>query len=163
VAEAAATLALPDDQVVVNVQGDEPEMPGECVDRAVALLGGSGAEIATLASPLGAAEARRPELTKVVLGVDGRALYFSRAAIPHDRDGAGGVGYHLHHGLYAYRVGFLRAFAALRSTPAEGAEKLEQLRALEHGYRIAVAVVDYRGARIDTPQEYDAFVERTAS
>ena len=162
VAEAADRLGLPDDAVVVNVQGDEPEFPAWCVDAVVELLEGADAPMATLATPMTPDEADRPNMTKVVRGRDGHALYFSRVRIPHDRDGEGGVEYLLHHGVYAYRTGFLRTFATLESTPAERAEKLEQLRALEHGYRIAVGIVDYRGARIDTPEEYAAFVARTA-
>ncbi|GAF97462.1 unnamed protein product, partial [marine sediment metagenome] len=90
----------------------------------------------------------------------GHAVYFSRAPIPYDRDAAGAVEYLGHLGLYAYRAAFLKVFAALPPTPAEKAEKLEQLRALEHGYRIAVAVVEHDQAGIDTPEDYAAFVER---
>lgn len=162
VAEAAASLGLADDDIVVNVQGDEPEMPGWCVDRAVELLQRGEAQIATLATPITPEEAERPSFTKVLFAADGTAIYFSRAKIPHDRDGDAGVTYYLHHGIYAYRAGFLRTYASLPSTPAEQAEKLEQLRAIEHGYKIVVAVVDYRGARIDTPEEYAAFVERNS-
>jgi len=160
IAEAADKLGLDDADIVVNVQGDEPEMPGWCVDKAVELLKSSGADVATLATPISATEATLMNLTKVVFGADGRALYFSRARIPHDRDAAGKVQHYLHHGIYAYRAAFVRAFAKLPSTPAEQAEKLEQLRALEHGYSIQVGVVDYRGARIDTPDEYAAFASR---
>jgi len=159
-AEAAEILGLPDDRIVVNVQGDEPEMSGRCVDKLVRLLEESEAEIATLATPITPQEAERVNMTKVVCDKRGMAMYFSRAKIPHDRDGDAEVRYLLHHGIYAYRAGFLKRYAALPSTPAEQAEKLEQLRALEHGFRIAVGVVDYRGARIDTPQEYAEFAER---
>ena len=160
IAEAAERLQLPDDEIIVNVQGDEPEMPGWCVDKAVELLKGSEADIATLATPIAAAEATLANMVKVVLGAHGQALYFSRARIPFDRDQAGDVKYYLHHGIYAYRAGFVRMYAKLPSTPAEEAEKLEQLRALEHGYKVVVGVVDYRGARIDTADEYAAFVHR---
>ena len=159
-AEAAEKMRLPDGDIVVNVQGDEPDMPGQCVDKVVQMLENSDAQIATLATPITPQEADRLSLTKVVIGRDGRALYFSRARIPHDRDGEGRCTYYLHHGIYAYRASFLKVYAALPSTPAEQAEKLEQLRALEHGYRIIVGVVGYRGARIDTPEEYAAFVTR---
>lgn len=163
VAEVAERLALPDNAKVINVQGDEPEMPGTCVDRLIDLLDETDAPMATLATPFSAEEAQRPEMTKVVCDRQGMALYFSRAKIPHDRDGDTLVGYLLHHGIYGYRAGFLRGFAALPSTPAEKAEKLEQLRALESGYRIAVAEVDYRGSRIDTPAEYQEFVRRMSA
>lgn len=160
VAQAADLLKLADDCLIVNVQGDEPEMPGWCVDRVLELLKSSGADIATLATPITASEATLANLTKVVFGPGGRALYFSRARIPFDRDSTGTAAYYLHHGIYAYRAGFVRMYAKLPSTPAEEAEKLEQLRALEHGHSIAVGVVEYRGARIDTPDEYAAFVNR---
>jgi 3-deoxy-manno-octulosonate cytidylyltransferase (CMP-KDO synthetase) len=158
-AEAAGKLGLADEDIVVNVQGDEPDIPPECVDGLVELLEASDAPMATLATPLPADQAGNTNKVKVVLDRAGKALYFSRAKVPHDRDGTG-ASYLLHLGIYAYRVGFLRLFAALPPTPAEEAEKLEQLRALEHGYRIAVKVVDYHGIGIDTPEDYAAFVAR---
>ncbi|MHC4983507.1 MAG: 3-deoxy-manno-octulosonate cytidylyltransferase [Planctomycetota bacterium] len=163
VAEVAGRLRLPDEAVVVNVQGDEPEMPAACVDKLVELIEKAEAPMATLATPITAEEAELVNMTKVVCDSAGMALYFSRAKIPHDRDGQGQVQYLLHHGIYGYRAGFLRTFAALESTPAEQAEKLEQLRALEHGYEIAVGIVDYRGSRVDTPEEYAEFVTRVRS
>ncbi|HAU39139.1 MAG TPA: 3-deoxy-manno-octulosonate cytidylyltransferase [Phycisphaerales bacterium] len=159
-AEAAATLGLADDDIVLNIQGDEPEIPPACVESLARLLRETDAPMATLATPLPAAEAANPNKVKVVLDARGMALYFSRARIPHDRDGAGFDGYLLHLGAYAYRVAFLKQYAVLPQTPAEQAEKLEQLRALEHGRRIAVAVVEYDGAGIDTPEDYAAFVSR---
>lgn len=166
-AEAACTLNLCDDDIVVNVQGDEPDIPGCCIDRLIELLLASDAPMATLAAPLDAGCAADPNKVKVVLTAAGddqprRAMYFSRAMIPHDRDGGGCVDYLLHLGVYAYRAGFLKRFAAMTPTPAEQAEKLEQLRALENGFDIAVAVVDYDGCGIDTPEDYAAFVTRTA-
>jgi 3-deoxy-manno-octulosonate cytidylyltransferase (CMP-KDO synthetase) len=159
-AEAVELLGLGDDEIVVNVQGDEPEIPPQCVDRLVDLLAGGDAPMATLVTPLPADQAGDPNRVKAVLDQRGRALYFSRAAVPHDRDGAGGVAYKLHLGVYAYRAAFLKRFAALPPTPAETAEKLEQLRALEHGYSIIAAEVAYDGAGIDTPEDYAAFVRR---
>ncbi len=158
-AEAASKLGLADADVVVNVQGDEPEIRPEHVDRLVALLLESGSAMATLAAPLEETQAARPDNVKVVLAGDGSAMYFSRAKIPFDRDGRG-TRYLLHLGIYAYRKGFLAEFAALPPTPAERAEGLEQLRALEHGHRIAVAVVESACPGIDTPEDYAAFVER---
>ncbi len=160
-AEAAGKLGLADDDIVVNVQGDEPDMPGEWIGRLVVLLGGSPCPMATLAAPLAAAQAADPNKVKVALRGDGRAMYFSRAPIPFDRDRAG-VEYLWHLGIYAYRVKFLRQYAALDPTPAEQAEKLEQLRALESGFDIAVGVVDYDGQGIDTPEDYAEFVARFA-
>jgi 3-deoxy-manno-octulosonate cytidylyltransferase (CMP-KDO synthetase) len=162
IAEAVSSekLNLPDDQIVVNVQGDEPEIPPECLDKLVDVVETSDAPMATLATPLLPDQADDPNKVKVVLRTDGAAMYFSRAKIPHDRDGDGKGGYLLHLGTYAYRVGFLKMFASLSPTRTERAEKLEQLRALENGYKIAVAVVEYTGAGIDTPEDYAQFVAR---
>lgn len=161
-AEAADALGLADDEIVVNVQGDEPEIPAACVDRLVELLAESGTAtaMATLITPLPAGQADDPNRVKCVTDRRGRALYFSRAPIPYDRDGGGSARHMLHLGVYAYRAAFLKRFTRLAPTPAETAEKLEQLRALEHGFAIATAEVRYDGAGIDTPEDYAAFVER---
>ena len=158
IAEAAGLLNLADDDVVVNVQGDEPQLPPECIDRLARIMRTADALMATLATALDAAQAADPNKVKVILNSKGLAMYFSRACIPCDRDAAGGVNYLLHIGIYAYRVRFLKTFAALPPTPAESAEKLEQLRALENGYPLAVAIVDYHGHGIDTPDDYAAFL-----
>jgi 3-deoxy-manno-octulosonate cytidylyltransferase (CMP-KDO synthetase) len=158
-AEAAGLLGLSDDDRVLNIQGDEPDIPPACVEALAGSLAGSGAEMATLAAPLRADQVANPNRVKVVCDLRGRAMYFSRAPIPFDRDAGGRVSHLLHVGAYAYRAGFLRTFAALESTPAEQAEHLEQLRALEHGFRIQVAVVEYDGAGVDTPDDYRRFVE----
>ena len=161
VAQAAAKLGLSDDEIIINVQGDEPEMPSAYVERLAMLLTTDDAPIATLAVPLCADRVADPARVKVVCDLRGRAMYFSRSPIPFDRDGSGGVSYRLHLGIYGYRVGTLAKLARLAPTPAERSEKLEQLRALENGYAIAVAeVADYGGAGIDTPADYAAFVER---
>jgi len=159
-AEAADTLALAAADLVLNIQCDEPEIPADCIAKLIELLRTSEAEMATLASPLPNELAEKPDKVKVVCNSNGRAMYFSRAKIPFNRDGEADVSYLLHLGVYAYRAAFLRRLAAMPPTPAEQAEKLEQLRALEHGFAIAVAVVDYDGAGIDTPEDYAAFVAR---
>ena len=158
-AEAADALNLAGDDIVVNIQGDEPDIPAACIDQMALLLGEKNAEMATLATPLADEQVTDPNRVKVVCDLTGRAMYFSRSAIPYDRDGAGTAAL-LHIGAYAYGCAFLKTYARLPSTPAEQAEKLEQLRALEHGYSIAVAVVDYDGAGIDTPEDYKRFVRR---
>jgi len=158
--EAAALLGLEDGQVVVNVQGDEPDIPPACLTTLVRLLDSSRADMATLATPLPASRANDPNRVKVALALDSSAMYFSRAPIPFDRDGTGRTRYLLHLGVYAYRVAFLKRFASLPPTPAEQAEKLEQLRALEYGHRIVVAAVEYEGVGIDTPKDYAEFVAR---
>ena len=159
-AEASEILKLVDDDIVVNVQGDEPDMPPDAIDDLVELIAASPAPMATLCTPISAQEAANPNRVKAVLAQDGSALYFSRAKIPFDRDNTGAAEYLLHLGIYAYRAGFLRHFTKLPPTPAEESEKLEQLRALEHGYRIVAAVIDYAGGGIDTPEDYEAFVKR---
>lgn len=160
IAEAAEKLKLADDDIVVNVQGDEPEIPPACIEKLVELIKTSPAPMATLATPLATEFVSDTNKVKVVCDLDGFALYFSRSVIPHDRDGSSAGKYLLHLGIYAYRAGFLKTFSALPCTPAEKSEKLEQLRALEHGHRIAVAVVEYHGQGIDTPEDYAAFVKR---
>jgi 3-deoxy-manno-octulosonate cytidylyltransferase (CMP-KDO synthetase) len=159
-AEAARKLHLDDEDIVINVQGDEPDIPASLVDELVELLESSGAPMATLCTPISPDEAEDPNRVKVVFGQDHQAMYFSRAKIPHDRDGETEVAYHLHLGIYAYRVAFLQTFASLPPTAAETAECLEQLRALQSGYAIAVKAVDYHGNGIDTPADYEAFVSR---
>jgi 3-deoxy-manno-octulosonate cytidylyltransferase (CMP-KDO synthetase) len=160
-AEAAQILGLAPLDIVVNVQGDEPDVPASCVDALVELLDGSEAPMATLATPLATNQATDPNRVKVVLRDDGRALYFSRAAIPHDRDASGKAEHLLHLGLYAYRREFLERFAAMPPAALEETEKLEQLRVLAAGCDIAVGVVSYDGHGIDTPEDYTAFVART--
>ncbi|MBV8267394.1 MAG: 3-deoxy-manno-octulosonate cytidylyltransferase, partial [Planctomycetaceae bacterium] len=120
------------------------------------------APMATLATPIRAdAVYRDPSCVKVVLSRSGRALYFSRSPIPHHRDGPSGATLaHLHLGLYAYRRDFLLGLAQLPPSPLERAEKLEQLRALEAGYPIAVGIVEEPSLGVDTPEDYRQFVAR---
>lgn len=162
-AQAARLLGLADDAIVVNVQGDEPELEDGLIDAAVDALVRSRAEVATIASPWNADDdVANPAIVKVVLARDGSALYFSRSVIPHPR--VAGVCEPLRHvGLYAYRAGFLQRYVGLEPTPLEQAESLEQLRVLEHGHRIAVAVRPARATGIDTPEQYAAFVARWRS
>jgi 3-deoxy-manno-octulosonate cytidylyltransferase (CMP-KDO synthetase) len=160
-AEAAAKLRLPHNCVVVNVQGDEPEVEARAIDAVSEALLTSGCEVATIASPFMPGEdPANPNIVKVVTGADRRALYFSRALIPHVRAGGAAVAPLKHVGLYAYTVEFLRQYVNLPPTPLEQCEVLEQLRILEHGYRIAVAVCPCRSQGIDTPEQYEAFVSR---
>jgi 3-deoxy-manno-octulosonate cytidylyltransferase (CMP-KDO synthetase) len=159
IAEAAAGLDLAGTDIIVNVQGDEPEMDPAHVDALVDLLAASRAPMATLAAPLDPSAAEDPACVKVVTAADGSALYFSRAPIPFDRDGAGCERL-LHLGVYAYRKAFLLEFAAMPPGRLEQIERLEQLRALEAGHRIAVARVPSAVAGIDTRNDYAAFVAR---
>jgi 3-deoxy-manno-octulosonate cytidylyltransferase (CMP-KDO synthetase) len=171
-AEVAAGLAA---DVLINVQGDLPLLDPAMVEL---LAGHMAADpqlaMATLATPIESeTEWRSPHVVKVVCGRDGRALYFSRSAIPFDRDGVrrGDEPFGLRHvGMYAYRRDVLLRLATLRPTPLEEREKLEQLRALEHG--IAIGVVEWRGTapliEVDTPEDLELArrawdAERTAS
>ena len=164
VAEVAA--GLPEAEIIVNLQGDEPEVSGHTLDLVVTLLvNDPHAVMATLATPIrDEAVYRDPACVKVVCSAAGRALYFSRSPIPCHRDGLsrsgdGPIAY-LHLGLYAYRRDFLLQLATVPPSPLERAEKLEQLRVLEAGHAIKVGIVDEPGIGIDTPEDYRAFVER---
>lgn len=165
IAEVAATLAPSSgESLIINVQGDEPEIDPGLIDRVVELLRARpDCPMATLASPITEEiDAANPHIVKVVCRQDGTALYFSRSRVPFDRDGTGSPdSVALRHiGLYGYRRDFLATYVTLAETPLERSEKLEQLRALEHGHAIAVGVVDATVHGIDTPEQYAAFVAR---
>lgn len=160
IAEAAATLALHPGTIIANVQGDEPELDPAHIDACVGRLGSADVASLACAMPPGS-DPDDPNIVKVVVGLDGRALYFSRAPIPHPRDPSGGARPLRHIGLYAYRRDFLDRYARWAPTPLERTESLEQLRALEHGLTIAIAIVPGAPpAGIDTPEQYAAFVAR---
>jgi 3-deoxy-manno-octulosonate cytidylyltransferase (CMP-KDO synthetase) len=162
-AEACELLGLEQDDVVVNVQGDEPLIDPALIDAVAELLARRPqASMSTAAHPIASVEEfRNPNVVKVVLQADGLALYFSRAPIPWWRDGfAGGISglpdpAPLRHiGIYGYRAGFVRGFPQLPPAPVEASEALEQLRALWHGHRIAVHVsAEAPGPGIDTPED----------
>ena len=150
-AEAAESLDPRD--LVVNVQGDEPMIEPGDIDQAITAAGLGDADMVTLMTKMDPAEAGDPNRVKVVTDRNGIALYFSRSRIP-----SGGTCF-LHLGLYVYRVSFLKKFTKLERTPLEIAERLEQLRALEHGYRIRVLEVESESWGIDTPADLDRFKE----
>jgi 3-deoxy-manno-octulosonate cytidylyltransferase (CMP-KDO synthetase) len=138
--------------LVVNIQGDEPLLPGEAMDRAVdALVANPDAAMSTLAVAAGPDELDDPNVVKMVLDSRGRALYFSRSRIPHG--GAKDHGFLKHVGLYVFKPAYLKHFVALGPGKLEQAEKLEQLRALEDGASIAVAVGEWPIQSVDTPQD----------
>lgn len=157
VAEAAGGL---DADVVVNVQGDEPMIAPELIDRLIEVLQGrEGEDVATAAfrfsDPQRAAD---PNLVKVVMDNEGGALYFSRSPLPHYQDASGERIYFGHVGIYAYRRDFLLKLTGMAQTRLEAAEKLEQLRVLENGHGIKVIVTEHPYAGIDTREDYDRFV-----
>jgi 3-deoxy-manno-octulosonate cytidylyltransferase (CMP-KDO synthetase) len=157
IAEVARSKRWQDSDVVVNVQGDEPLMPHALIDQVAGLLlQNTDAGMATLAAPLERIEdLLDPNIVKVVTDEQGRALYFSRAPIPWNRDNRQScAGARRHIGIYAYRVSALLKLAALAPTPLEQMEKLEQLRALENGIGIRVAnAVERPGADVNTPED----------
>jgi 3-deoxy-manno-octulosonate cytidylyltransferase (CMP-KDO synthetase) len=163
VAEVAADL---DHAIVVNVQGDEPEILPEQVEQVIGLLrDNEEAVVSTLACPIESEEEwRDPNVVKVVLDADGCALYFSRSPVPYLRDYSGPLGEAparplRHLGIYGYRREFLLGYAQLPPSPLEEAEKLEQLRALGAGYRIRVGITSHRGIGIDTEQDLEVWLD----
>lgn len=165
-AEAAGSLGLAPDALVVNVQGDEPEIDPSLIDACIDATVRSGEPMGTLASPFRPDEdPSDPNVVKVVLraGLDGiaRALYFSRSLVPHNRDGDDDAAAPLKHaGLYVYRRDALDRFVAMPESALERTERLEQLRAVEAGWAIAVEVRSFEHTGIDTEAQYSAFVAR---
>lgn len=166
IAEVASQRAWADDTIVVNVQGDEPQLPSALIDEVAGLLeNSSDAQIATLSTPMKSLhEFMDPNVVKVVTDAKGAALYFSRAPVPWHRDGARDglqsqtsiLGAQRHLGIYAYRVAALRRLTELPPSDLEVVEKLEQLRALQAGMRIVVGVASRPpGIGVDTPQDLE--------
>jgi 3-deoxy-manno-octulosonate cytidylyltransferase (CMP-KDO synthetase) len=153
-AEAATQLGLGDQHIVVNVQGDEPLIEPKLIGQLAERLG--SADMATACHAIhDVASLANPNVVKVVMDATGHALYFSRSRIPYPREGEAPC--FRHAGIYAYRVGFLRRYAALAPAPLERTEALEQLRALWHGHRIAVVVSETDiPPGVDTPQDLEA-------
>lgn len=173
-AEAVTALQLPDEAIVVNVQGDEPLIPTEVIgDVAEDLQRHSDCAISTAAHPIHDVEHFfNPNVVKVEVDANGRALTFSRAPVPWPRDAfakertalpEGLPAYH-HIGLYAYRAGFLKAFPKLSAAPIERFESLEQLRALWHGYRISVVILQENlPSGVDTAEDLERVRAQYAS
>jgi len=154
IAEVAAGLPC---DLVVNVQGDEPLLAAEAIEEAVApLAADAGIPMGTLGGALDEGDAADPNVVKAVVDQQGFALYFSRSPIPYRRDAsAPRQSVYRHIGLYVYRRECLLHLASLRPTPLERAESLEQLRALEHGYRIRVVGTAHRSVSVDTPEDLE--------
>lgn len=159
---AAVREVEPDAAIVVNVQGDEPLIDPGLIDRIIDALKRSDADVVTLSAPMGNAEEHaRPDVVKVVTSVDGNALYFSRAAIPHEAHEIS----RRHVGIYGFRAGALEAFPRLEHSSLEKAERLEQLRLLENGFKIKVLETDELHLGVDRPEDIgrvEAEIARTS-
>ena len=157
-AEVADQLGWADDAIVVNLQGDEPLMPVANIQRVAAMLNETaGADMATLMEPLAPADADQQSVVKVVASETGRALYFSRSAIPFHREGGVPAPMFRHIGLYAYRAGFLQTFVGWPPAVAEQSESLEQLRALAHDAHIQIELApETVPAGVDTESDLAA-------
>ncbi len=142
-----------DADIYVNIQGDEPTLTADFFPPMLALFQRPEVEVSTLAVPCPAEEFLNPNAVKVVTALDGRALYFSRATIPFDRDATGFTGYRKHLGIYAYRKAALERFAALPPSPLERLERLEQLRLLENGIALYVAAAPRDTIGVDTEED----------
>ena len=152
VMEAASLLQVPEDAVVVNIQGDEPLLEPAMLTELVLPFVGPDVHVTTLARNIDPKEAESPDLVKVVFAENGKALYFSRSSIPYPRDGKGDA-YYGHIGLYALRMRILRQFVVLNPSRLETIERLEQLRLLENGIPIHVVVTDHRSISVDRPDD----------
>ena len=157
IAEAVSRMDLHRDDIVVNIQGDQPLFEPTQIDEVVApLLDDPAIPMSTLIYRIVRdEEIRHPNAVKTVFDHDGFALYFSRATIPFVRDPGKKTDYYKHHGIYAYRRHFLDTFARLPEGTLERLESLEQLRALEFGYKIKVGVTVHDSVEVDTPQELE--------
>lgn len=165
IAECALQLGWPDSQLVVNLQGDEPLMPSACLDQVASLLDQrTGCEVASLYWPIDdAGEVQNPNAVKVVIDSAEQALYFSRSPVPYARGFTdiaaaieSGVQWKRHLGLYAYRLAALHRYTSCDQTPLEKAERLEQLRIMERGGRIAMArACEFIPAGVDTQDDLE--------
>jgi 3-deoxy-manno-octulosonate cytidylyltransferase (CMP-KDO synthetase) len=161
VAEAAEKIGLGPDDIVVNLQGDQPLINPKCLDDVVEpFITDSDLEMSTLAfAIIRQEEITNPKDVKVTFDNNGYALYFSRSPIPFDRDGSSRFDTYKHLGVYAYTRRFLEKFRSLPEGRLEKIEKLEQLRAIEHGYRIKVVVTAYDSPEVDLPEDIERIEE----
>jgi len=152
--EAASKLSLSEDEIIVNVQADEPFIEEAVVKSVIERAKNTDAMITSACKKIDLSHVKDPNLVKVILNAHGNAIYFSRSAIPYDREG-GFDGYFGHLGIYAFRKKALETFCALPYAPIEHIEKLEQLRAIYHGYSIAMVEVESQSFGIDTKEDLE--------
>ena len=156
--EAAKSLDVQDDAVVVNIQGDEPLLEPDMLSSLIAPFSAPDVRVTTLARKLSSEEANNPDRVKVVIAADGRALYFSRSKIPYHRSD-GKQDFMGHIGLYAFRMEALRTFQQLGPGRLEAIESLEQLRLLENGLDIHVVTTEHSSIGVDTPEDLEKVAE----
>ena len=152
--EAALKLKLPSDEIIINVQADEPFIEEEVVRSVMKRAKQTDAMITSACKKIDLLHVKDSNLVKVLLDANQHAIYFSRSPIPYDREG-GFDGYFGHLGIYAFRQNALQTFCSLPYAPIEHIEKLEQLRALYHGYTIAMVEVQSQSFGIDTPEDLE--------
>jgi 3-deoxy-manno-octulosonate cytidylyltransferase (CMP-KDO synthetase) len=168
---AEVAMKMPEFDIVVNLQGDEPEILGSSIDMAIKTLEmDPDLSISTVAAPLDeATRLHDPSCVKVVFDANNRAMYFSRSPIPHPRENeaqwlsAKPPIFFQHIGLYVYRREFLQNLSKLQPSTIEQVEKLEQLRFLNAGFSIGVGIIEHATKGIDTAEDYEAFVKRLAN
>ena len=155
--EAALSLEPNDNDVVINIQGDEPLISPKEIHLLASAFEDRSVQIATLVNPFtDATVLQNPNVVKVVMAKNGNVLYFSRLPIPYLREGGiPPTQYYRHIGVYAYRYGVLKQIVQLPTSGLENSEKLEQLRWLENGYTIRALACDYQGIGVDTPEDLD--------
>ena len=153
VLEAAEIIGVPEDAVVVNIQGDEPTLDPAMLSELVQPFKSYDMHVTTLARKINPKEAKNPDLVKVVFAKDHKALYFSRLPVPASRDGKEDELYYGHIGLYAFRMRTLRQFVILGQSRLEAIQKLEQLRLLENGIPIHVVITNYISTGVDRPED----------
>ncbi len=154
----AAVVAgrYPDMDIIINLQGDEPFIKPRMLEQLIAPFSTDpSVQMATLAYPLDKMKMSDPGTVKVILDLNGDALYFSRSPIPYPRQAVEFVPVYNHMGLYAFRRDFLLHYTTLPQTPLEKTESLEQLRVMEHGYKIRVSLTEEKTLEINTPEEYE--------
>ena len=152
VLEAARSINVEADSVIVNIQGDEPALEPAMLSELLKPFHKTEVQVTTLVREMNAVEARNPDRVKVAVARDGRALYFSRATIPYRSEYQGTTVY-LHIGIYAFRIGVLEKFVGLDQSPLEITEKLEQLRLLENNIPIHIVVTDHQSVGVDRPED----------
>ncbi len=159
VLEAAQMLDVPEDGVVVNIQGDEPALKPQMLSDLLMPFSSPDIQVTTLAHDITYEEAQSPDQVKVVVGNDNNAIYFSRFPIPFTREGKESATYLGHIGIFAFRMETLTKFVSLETAHLESREKLEQLRLLENGFKIVVLQTDHKCFGVDRPEDLDIAIK----